>query len=75
MFNYIIHSVLQSGRFGTPTTNLQCDWGDKNKAKKGEQLSGLCGVCLVGPEVALYWFYMEIGRCGESTPQTAESTA
>lgn len=35
VLNYIIHSALQSGRFGTPTTNLQSNWKDKNKTEKG----------------------------------------
>lgn len=34
VLNYIIHSTLQSGRFGTPTTNLQNSWKDKNKTKE-----------------------------------------
>jgi hypothetical protein len=68
VLNYLIHRILQSGWFGTPTTNLQSDWGDKNKAKKRKRLSRLCGVCVVGTEVMLYWFYMEIGRFGGSTP-------
>ena len=34
VLNCIIHSALHSGRFGTPTTNSQSSWEDKNKTKE-----------------------------------------
>ena len=50
VLNYIIHSALQSGRFGTPTTNLQSSWEDKNK---GEGLWWFCELGILKPEVVL----------------------
>lgn len=40
MLNYIIHSILQSGRFGTPTTNLKSDWETKIKQIKEHGFPG-----------------------------------